>query len=572
MNHPVLALAWHSWRLSRRWFLLLLGLATALASTLLLARPPMMPPEVPYQQIVAVPVFMLMYTLASFAGLLAVSAGNKHGFPYSFGYRLPVGRLTLTAVPMLFSALLCAALFALPLGLLRMLYGIPFPLIGGMLMIATCACFMLAAVWSTSGNYPRLVAAILAFVLILQLFSWMQPIAFEEVQGGGQIPDVSHIIQLGIVDGLILAGLVAILLWLTTTCVALQRRGETAEAHLMRALDGLDWRRGRRRALSGDMRSICDTLFDRLSLPCPTRSPVAAECWLELKRQCFPILVLSVAIALLIPLLYLIALFFDAAGSQEVAALSPLGVYFIGIGLALFNRRQAYGGYMGAFEATRALRTVQLAAIQILPAALAITIGMTLVEASLQLAEPLTAGLREIREPLIRFGSLVAPLSDAGPGVAAANQLMEALLFLSVIGLFSCLHSCSIFWGRWFLAGIVVVLSYAIAFLFRLRTDQTEIQTIINHMWAISGVIALLTICLLYRLYHLRVLGVKGLLALLAGALAGLLCSLIALKAQGYDLAKMAPEAQALTLALLLLPLVTAALTLWCYDRLRHGI
>lgn len=121
------------------------------------------------------------------------------------------------------------------------------------------------------------------------------------------------------------------------------------------------------------------------------------------------------------------------------------------------------------------------------------------------------------------------------------------------------------------LVAVVLVLLYCLVLAARIRTGQAELASIIRHMWAFSGVVLLLTLWLLYRIRRLSIVGTKGLLVLLTGGLVAIGCSSVALKAQGYDLALMAPEAQALTLALLLLPLTTAALTLWCYDRLRHG-
>src|SRR5690606_10486360 len=147
----------------------------------------------------------------------------------------------------------------------------------------------------------------------------------------------------------------------------------------------------------------------------------------------------------LVPLLYLFGRTFDMPGSQELAAILPLLLYFAGIGIGLFNRRMAHGGYMNAFEAARPSSTLQLASIQILMCALALTLGMACIDLALQLSAPLTEGMPESR---LRLASLISPLPEASLAVAAMNQLMELLLFLSVIALFSCLHSCSVFWGR----------------------------------------------------------------------------------------------------------------------------
>ena len=42
MRHPALGLLWHSWRLSRRWYLLILAISMAVHFTIMNVRPPAM--------------------------------------------------------------------------------------------------------------------------------------------------------------------------------------------------------------------------------------------------------------------------------------------------------------------------------------------------------------------------------------------------------------------------------------------------------------------------------------------------------------------------------------------------
>jgi len=216
-------------------------------------------------------------------------------------------------------------------------------------------------------------------------------------------------------------------------------------------------------------------------LPCPTITPWAAECWLEFRRHALPILLLALGMSLLVPLLHLSGRTFDMPGAQELAAILPLLLYFAGIGIALVNRRMAHGGYMNAFEAARPFSTQQQAATQILMTALAIALGMACIDLALHLSAPLTTGMRE---PWLRLGSLIAPLPQASLAVAAANQLMEVLLFLSVIALFSCLHACAVFWGRRVLIAVVMVLFYCLALAARIPAEQAGLPALFPPWWA----------------------------------------------------------------------------------------
>lgn len=567
MKHPALALAWHSWRLSRRWFLLLLFANLGLGLTLLTAVPARLSQRLPedlYVSMVANNAFVLTFMLGAISGLMAITLGSRQGFPFTREYRLPVSSALLTLVPLFVVSGLCSALYVLPASLYRLLYGLHYPILPAVVLISSCVFILLGVSWSAKNDNIRNVAILMSVVPITMLHAWIDPFDWERLAPvpGAVEPFDPRVLSLSPGDYLSVAGVMTLVAVMLVQAVSLLRSGgETQGTPVLP-----ETRHSNKTIRSWP--ALADRISRLCSLPCPTRAPWAAECWLELQRHALPTLLLALRMALFVPLLYLVGRILARPGWLELAAILPLLLYFAGIGIALLNRRQAHGGYMNVFEAARPCTTLQLAAIQILMTALAITLGMACIELSLQLSAPLAEGMPEAR---LRLGSLISPLPEAGLAVAAMNQLMELLLFLSVIALFSCLHSCSVFWGRRVLVAVVLVLLYCLVLAARIRTGQAELASIIRHMWAFSGVVLLLTLWLLYRIRRLSIVGTKGLLVLLTGGLVAIGCSSVALKAQGYDLALMAPEARALTLALLTLPLTMAALTLWCYDRLRHG-
>lgn len=145
MTNVVFALVWESWRLSRRWYLWVLPVAFAFDYLIMRqvsemiaqsveavargAPPGLLNPAEDFPVLLAPGVFMINFVLAMFATLLAISLGNKSGFPLSFEFRLPVRTSVLVAVPMLTTAALCASLYVLPMLAVRLVYGVPIPLL-----------------------------------------------------------------------------------------------------------------------------------------------------------------------------------------------------------------------------------------------------------------------------------------------------------------------------------------------------------------------------------------------------------------------------------------------------------
>lgn len=100
--------------------------------------------------------------------------------------------------------------------------------------------------------------------------------------------------------------------------------------------------------------ALADRISRLCSLPCPTRAPWAAECWLELRRYALPTLLLALRMALFVPLLYLVGRILARPGWLELAAILPLLLYFAGNGIALLNR------HMWAFSGVVLLLTLWL--------------------------------------------------------------------------------------------------------------------------------------------------------------------------------------------------------------------
>ena len=135
MRHPAIGLLWHSWRLSRRWYLLILAIALAATLTIMNLSPRGMLPQPVYREHLAPGTVVFSSILALFTTLVAISLGGRAGFPMRFEFRLPVSTALLVGIPMLALGALCASLYVIPMLTIRLVYGLPMPLLAGAMLV-----------------------------------------------------------------------------------------------------------------------------------------------------------------------------------------------------------------------------------------------------------------------------------------------------------------------------------------------------------------------------------------------------------------------------------------------------
>jgi hypothetical protein len=572
MKHPVFALVWQTWRLSRRWYSWVLPVALMIGFAILNIQPRGLPPGAPAQLLLAPAVFMLIFSLAAFASLLAISMGNRNGFPFHFEYRLPISNFTLVIIPMLVLSLLCSSLYFIPMALFRVIYGLPFPLLPASALMAATVVFLVTGSWATTNTTVRSIAITLSYVLAISLFSIFDPVDMSSriLQPEQRNPQLlTNLIRL---TGGEYAVLLAVSLCAVAIVLSSVKRQRCGDAVLG------TWKKpvlveqvtevAATKADSVKGAGLMETLSDKVKIPCPTGKAWQAEIWAETKRYAAPIGIMSAALAVCIPVMVYTAGKMAWTSLLNIVYTAPLIVFFCGIGMSLFNRRQASGGYMNVFESSRPLRTLKLAAIQLVIVAIATGIGIVLVETSLRLSEPMTMGLDDL---LFRIDDALPAMSHDSLLTTLAAGVVLGVYYLCIIALFSCLHSCSVFWGRKFLIGVMVLAFYGINLTVLILTGEAGLQTIINNIWGFAVLVWGITAMAAARILYLKVLTLRG--AGIALALWGIfvVCAFSSVAVLDRPLATVAPELQALIAALLLLPLTFFSLTLWCYDRLRHG-
>ncbi len=568
MGHPVIALIWQSWRLSRRWYLWVLVVAIAgdlfimsRAAAMMGDRPGMAGLDVAtVHGLLAQPVVMLNFALAIFTTLLAVSIGSKSGFPLTFEFRLPINTPVLVAVPMLVLAALCASLYFLPILLCRLLYGIPLPLLPAVMLLGTLVVILLSCSWATTSTTSRAFAIMLGIFNSLWLFAVLDPVNLPKASR--EMPRFDPgILALTPMGYGVLAFIALVLFGIALASIRRQRRGEeTALLQLPRT------RQAQQSTIAPRIAAAVEWMSDLVTPSCPTASPLRAELWLELKRQVMPVLLLSVPVAALIPLVFALGITPDTTFTK-LDYVFPLSILFGGVGIATFNRRLATFGYMSAFEGTRGMTTLSLTLLQLLALAGGILSGIALVCVSLHLS---SQGLDEPGELAMRLQALLSPAGRGNFLLVLSTALMQLVMFVSAVALLACVHTWAVVWGRVLPYGAGIVAIYGAIKTVSVVMGSVPLEEIKRHIWGFALGIFALTLLALGRTLQRKILSPRaGLVALLCWGLF-LACSLYSLASKDIVLPHQAPELQALNAALLLLPLTLFILLLWSYDRLRH--
>lgn len=561
MRYPAAGLLWHSWRLSRRWYLLILAVALAIHFTIMNLAPAGMAGTPGLREHLAQGSIVLALTLALFTTLVAISLGGRAGFPMRFEFRLPASTALLVATPMLALAILCASLYAIPLLASRLLYGLPMPVLAGAVLIFSVALLLAAASWATTTSATRGIALVLSVAACTKLLTWMQPLHVRNGARAGEPAFGPDAIYFSPAQYALLALGVIALYALTVHSVALQRQGERWRIRMTKRQTGTPPREAR----SGS--SLMDRASDLLWIESPVSSPWKAELWMECKRHGMPLLVLGVLLALLVPVLPWADSILHVKSAGLLATAAPVVLFFTGVGLGVFNRRTAAGGYMNPFEGTRALGTLQMAGIQLGALGTTLLLGTGFIGVAMWLSSPWSvdqgplwsrvAGLVEV----VRGGTLAQQAGTASSITAG---------FFAVLAFLFCVHSCSMLWGRKVMYGALAFIIYAVMFAHTALTNEQAGEFVARNMWGLAAATLVLTLALMSSVARRRLFTFKaGAISLLAW-LAGMAGAVVMLGRLDVRVLSLPPELLALNAALMAMPLTLFLATVWCYDRLRH--
>ena len=221
---PVKAMLWELWHLSR-WELLfrIFGPAIVWSCVFGLLFPLS---NIDDYQVLMFPLFMLTLLTSLISNVWISTLDNtQNGFSFYLGFTRPVTTAKLVCIPMLYLSGTAALCYLLPIGFLRVVFDIPFPLFPVAALIATASVLFIMAVWipeSRSGKavsfliMPCVMGALLFFRIkgrvdfSSELFSSKLLVTFS----------------LSILDYLILLGLFVGGIVVTTLVIDRQRHGD----------------------------------------------------------------------------------------------------------------------------------------------------------------------------------------------------------------------------------------------------------------------------------------------------------------------------------------------------------
>ena len=567
-SSPVTAMLWESWRLTWRQ-LVFFGALAVFSGWALLASAPDRFDRAAFMALVV----LLSVAIMALSAMCLVAGRAKPGFPDALAFGRPVRTSVFVAVPMLYRAAACAAIYVIPAVALRATYGVAFPVVPVAVLLAAGAVAFLGSIWFTRNPKLRTPTTIAMFFFgVPAILRWLNP--WNAAAGAFPPPVVPDIVTLSVPDYALIALLVLALYFVTVRGVELQRHSEGGEHRGPRPPQPAVARRPRT-ATKGFVEHFRDAALAIVRWPCPTSSPLAAELWIETKSRALPVLAIGLLLALCIPVLV-------ALGAKVQAnAIALLGVFvvtcviivpalpfFAAISTSFWNREASLRAPMNAFEATRPIATACLAAVQIAVALGAILGAWTLIAASLWFSLPLAGAdtvFATLREAIA--ASLRAVQIERLVGIA----IIGLVALSTIVALLAAIRAFAAVYGTRLWLGALGLGLYAIFVLFAISTERWSEAAVGLHLWALAAAIPAVTVFAMVRTLTERVVRPRH--ATTALAVWGVFIAVTWLVARdlGFTLDGLAPAIGAVVLAAALLPLTASMLAVWSFGLVRHA-
>ena len=561
---PVTAMLWESWRLTWRQ-LVFFGALAVFSGWALLASAPDRLDRVAFMALIV----LLSVAIMALSAMCLVAGRAKLGFPDALAFGRPVSTSVFVAVPMLYRAAACAAIYVIPAAALRATYGVAFPVAPIAVLLAAGAMAFLASVWFTRNPKIRTPTTIAMFLFgVPAALRWLDP--WNAAAGAFPPPVVPRMVALSATDYALIALLVGVLYLVTVHGAERQRHGYDGEQQTPRPSQPAVAQRP-----TADSKGMVDHFRDAaiaiVRWPCPTSSPLAAELWIETKARALPVLAIGLLLALCVPLLVTLG---NAVQPQLVGVFIvvcvvtvPVFPFFAAISTSFWNREASLRAPMNAFEATRPIATARLAAVQIAVAAGAILGAWTLIAASLWFSFPLAGA----DTAFATLPEAIAAFLRAVPIERLVGIAMIGLVALSTfVALLAAIRAFAAVYGKRLWLGALGLGLYAIFLLFAILTERWSEAVVGLHLWALAAAIPAGTVFVMVRALTARIVLPRH--AAVALAVWGAFFAVVWLVARdlGISLDGLAPAIGALVLAAGLLPLTASMLAAWSLGFIRH--
>jgi hypothetical protein len=560
---PILAMLWENWRLTRgeaAWRLSL-GLVGGSAALALL------------DSGATIAVLVLLSQHGIFSLSIAKLTGGRFidgyrpGFPLHLLYTRPVRTSAIVAVAMGYDAVSGAVMYAASAALLGVAFGHTLPVLSMALLIVVFRMGCTFVQWSTRS---RVLQWLGSYVI------W-GAVALFTIRGGRSPLQLDFSFS----ETALMASIGFVSLALTVAGVARQRRGDArvARPRTVGAAGFPEW---------------LVTLF---RFPCPTASATWAQVWFDLRSSGLPVVAIGLALAIVIPLLFVVTTRLDAVLSGAYARPVAVVVAMFSLPAVLILGGNAFGirarqgrTYASAFDATRACGTARMASLKVLVRSVCLLAALAAVGASVWIsASVIPFDVLEDNDTFIEKSR--NPLSAwmrAIEGIVVAMNAYEllALAFVTAIvvavmvgsrAAFTALRAryprqLNIARSLLLLHGFVLVLlglafqrGIASQFVFYAAQDVTN--------WVIAvvaGASVIATVYLFWAVLAERLLTSRQACGVLFVSAAFAAAWVTVLSAAGVPLTTMPATDIALMLWPALLPLMASVLAPWSYSRMRH--
>ena len=367
MHSPVVAMLWENWRLTQAETAQRLAQGIILTSAVLVGVAAF--GTVGHDTVrlaLGLLVFTYMPLWISVARLNGgrFMDGYRPGYPFYFLYTRPVPTFVLVGAPMAYLTASAVVAYLVSALVLRATFGYPFPLLPVAVCIAVFHITQWAAQWGTSSKVVQWLGSMSACTAVAVLAVWR---AYEW-------PARLHF-SAG--DYAVLAAIGVTAFGLTVVGVARQRRGD-ARAAIRR---NVEWR------------GFLELLAGLFRFPCPISSATRAQIWLDLRTSGAPVLAIGLALAIVVPSLFVATTQLDIALSgvitrpatrvvAVVVAMFALPAVLILGGNAFGIRARQGRSYASVFDATQACATARLAGLKVLVRSVCLLAALVAVGAS----------------------------------------------------------------------------------------------------------------------------------------------------------------------------------------------
>ncbi|HEY1307965.1 MAG TPA: hypothetical protein VGF24_30640 [Vicinamibacterales bacterium] len=494
--------------------------------------------------------------------------GYRPGYPFYFLYTRPVRTFVLVGAPMAYNAASAVAVYIVAALVLRAAFGYPFLSLPLAALVAAFHLAQWAVQWGTSNKVAQWVGSLTLGLGFTALAVWRArewPARFD----------------LSIGDYALLAAIGVASFGLTVAGVARQRRGD-ARAAVPRTVT------------AGGFSNWFAGLF---RFPCPTSSATRAQIWFDLRSSGLAVLTIGVALAIVIPLLFVVTPHIDVmlSGSYTrpatrvvavvVAMFSVPAVLLFG-GNAFGIRTRQGRRYASVFEAAQPNGTARIAGLKVVVRSVCLLAALVSVGTSVWTSASFMPFDVLDDDTLIEEGR--SPLSgwmraiEGAVGALSAYELL-ALAFVMAIGVgvmvaLRAAHPAlrARYARRLNIAGWSLLLHGLVLVLLALAVQRGIGSPFVLHAiliatkWIAAAAILLATLYFAWRTFAERLLTRRSAcVAVLVFAAFGAAWVTV-LQAAGVQLAGMPTTDAVWMLWPVLLPPMATVMAPWSLNRIRH--